>query len=63
MTYHRGENQPPETIDKIVTYRNFDVETDKEIIPGRWHMPYPANELIWSSKPAIGRIFEYKVLS
>ncbi len=63
MTYHTGDKQPAETIDKIVTYRNFDVQADKQLIPGRWHMPYAANELIWSTKPVIGRIFEYRVVS
>jgi hypothetical protein len=30
---------------------------------GRWHFPHPANELIWSDNPQIGKIAEYKIVS
>lgn len=68
MTIHTTTTQPVETINQYVTYKNKDVHAVSEsgkfsIEPGRWHLPHPANELVWGDTPVIGRISEYQLVS
>jgi hypothetical protein len=53
-TLHVSKEQPIETVNKLVTYRSYG---------GQWHIPMPANELVWSATPSIGRIHEYAIVS
>jgi hypothetical protein len=50
---HVSKEQPMETVNKMVTYRSYG---------GQWHIPMPANELVWSTAPRIGRIHEYAIV-
>lgn len=67
IKYHTTNEQPPETIGKMVTYKNWTVShVDKNgqfhEHEGRWHYPMLADELLWNNTPTIGRIFQYRVL-